>query len=81
MVSDLPSVLDVTRTKDNVSTIEPGGDNGGDEKLEMTQLDNEFTFNTASYLTCEPLVFFPAFAIERRPGLVCLSWKFSSETR
>lgn len=27
---------------------------------------------------CEPLVFLPALAIERIPGLVCLSWKFSS---
>ena len=27
---------------------------------------------------CEPFVFFPAFAIERRPGFECLSLKFSS---
>ena len=27
---------------------------------------------------CDPLVFFPAFAIERRPGSVCFSLKFSS---
>jgi hypothetical protein len=26
----------------------------------------------------EPLVFFPAFAMDRIPGFVCLSWKFSS---
>jgi hypothetical protein len=29
---------------------------------------------------CEPLVFLPALAIESKPGLVCLSWKFSSKT-
>lgn len=29
--------------------------------------------------TCEPLVFLPAFAIERSPGLLCLSLKFSSK--
>lgn len=28
--------------------------------------------------TCEPLVFGPAFAMDRRPGLLCLSLKFSS---
>lgn len=27
---------------------------------------------------CEPLVFFPALAMERRPGFVCLRLKFSS---
>ena len=27
---------------------------------------------------CEPFVFFPAFAIDRRPGFECLSLKFSS---
>ena len=26
----------------------------------------------------DPLVFFPALAMERRPGLLCFSWKFSS---
>jgi hypothetical protein len=30
---------------------------------------------------CEPLVFLPAFAMDRSPGLVCLSWKFSSEEK
>ena len=29
-------------------------------------------------LTCEPLVFGPAFAMERRPGLSCRRLKFSS---
>jgi len=29
----------------------------------------------------EPLVFLPALAMERRPGLVCFSWKFSSKRR
>jgi hypothetical protein len=28
----------------------------------------------------EPLVLGPAFAMERRPGLECLSWKFSSRS-
>ena len=27
---------------------------------------------------CEPLVFLPALAMERIPGFVCFSWKFSS---
>lgn len=27
---------------------------------------------------CEPLVLGPALAMERRPGLVCFNWKFSS---
>jgi len=27
---------------------------------------------------CDPLVFFPALAMERRPGLSCFFWKFSS---
>lgn len=31
--------------------------------------------------TCEPLVFGPAFAMDRRPGLLCLSLKFSSVHR
>jgi hypothetical protein len=26
----------------------------------------------------DPLVFFPAFAMERRPGFWCFNWKFSS---
>lgn len=30
---------------------------------------------------CEPLVFLPALAMERRPGLVCLWMKFSSRSR
>jgi len=29
----------------------------------------------------EPLVCAPALAMERRPGLVCLRWKFSSSNR
>ena len=27
---------------------------------------------------CDPLVFFPELAIDKRPGLECLMWKFSS---
>ena len=27
---------------------------------------------------CDPLVFFPELAIDKRPGLECLIWKFSS---
>jgi len=43
-----------------------------------TCLPSSHDVTTVVTKNCEPLVFGPALAIERRPGFVCLSLKFSS---
>jgi hypothetical protein len=74
--------------KDNVSAIEPtviaklvNSDIGGryvDQRLGVAIRRNTHEVTTVVMKNWEPLVSFPALAMESRPGLVCLSLKFSS---
>lgn len=43
-----------------------------------TCLPSSQEVTTVVMKNCEPFVFGPALAIERRKGFSCLSWKFSS---
>jgi len=63
-------------SKDNVLSVQPGGDNGRDEELGPCELD--LLCVSESRQTCEPLVLGPALAIDKSPGRLCLSLKFSS---
>jgi hypothetical protein len=58
--------------------VEPAGDNGGDEKLGTVAAEGVVSSCKAwtSYKTT--YVLGPALAMERRPGLLCFNWKFSS---
>lgn len=71
-------VLDHT-SKDNVGTIEPISNDGGDEELRAVTSGHISIirkdirrYNATTYVPG------PALAIERRPGTSCFSWKFSS---
>jgi hypothetical protein len=44
----------------------------------MAQTGKSYEVMTVVIKNCEPLVSFPALAMDRRPFLVCLSLKFSS---
>jgi len=59
-----------------VFSIQPRGDNGRDEELGPRKLD--VLCISESRQTCEPLVLGPALAIDKSPGRLCLSLKFSS---
>ncbi len=43
-----------------------------------TCLPSNHGHGTVVKKNCDPFVFGPALAIDNRPGVVCLSWKFSS---
>lgn len=68
-------------TEDNVLAVEPAGDNSSDEELgavavgewisSAMQTDGRGQWDVTHVLG-------PALAMESRPGLVCLIWKFSS---
>lgn len=61
-----------TQSRDPASRsgVTEGQDRGGGEQEKQKKTR-----------TCEPFVFGPAFAMDRRPGLLCLSLKFSSVHR
>lgn len=63
--------------KYNVFTVQPRGDNGGDEELALCELVG-LVMDSSDKQTCEPLVFGPALAMDKSPGLLCLNLKFSS---
>ncbi len=73
--------------KSGCSTVEPVGDDSGDEELKesyMSEQINKTTVASRKSMTLTaalmhavrtwlPLVSGPAFAMERRPGLTCLN--------
>ena len=59
-----------------MTKIEEGLGRIGAPKTTCAPSSHEVT--TVVMKNCEPFVFFPAFAIESRPGFVCLILKFSS---
>jgi hypothetical protein len=66
-------------SKDDVGSIEPVSHDGGDEKLRA--VTNEYISIIREDLRKNhPTTYVPgpALAIERRPGISCFSWKFSS---
>lgn len=68
--------------EDDVATIKPRGDDGGDEELRAVAAERERKSQLRTDLACPragiSYVFLPALAMDSRPGLSCLSLKFSS---
>ena len=62
--------------EDNVLSIQPRGHNRRYEELVPGELN--LWCVAGCRRTCEPLVLGPAFAMDKRPGRLCLNLKFSS---
>lgn len=83
LLDDLHGLLISDLAEDDVLTIEPRGDNGGDEELGAVAVKKKremFSYGSVDqtgYKT-ETYVLGPALAMDRRPGRVCLWMKFSS---
>lgn len=67
--------------EDDVLAVQPGGNNGRDEKLRSVAGWNGSIsegFTASKNTKGRTHVLGPAFAIDKRPALVCLLTKFSS---
>lgn len=67
--------------EDNVLAVEPAGDNSSDEELGAIAFGEYISpviRPGERGKSEETHVLAPALAMERRPGLVCFTWKFSS---
>lgn len=66
-------------SKDNVGSIEPISDDGGDKELRAVS-SGQISIIRKVIRVYYAITYVPgpALAIERRPGISCFSWKFSS---
>ena len=63
--------------EDDVLVVEPRGHNGGDEELRAVGCE-AVSKCTVAKARAGSVLLGPALAMERRPGVVCFSLKFSS---
>jgi hypothetical protein len=65
-------------TEDNVASVEPRGDDGGDEELRAVAVTVSISAIINKTTLVVAYVLGPALAMESRPGLLCSKLKFSS---
>lgn len=75
LLDDVVALEDLA--EDDMTAVEPAGDDGGDEELRAWRKST--TVQRLTALQCDlPLVSLPLLAMLKRPLRVCLSLKFSS---